>query len=51
MKTKQTLRQEAVQRLAKSTYEDSRAKRLGTRSEQQWNEWKNKELARLSARV
>ncbi|UTS52137.1 hypothetical protein [Synechococcus phage BUCT-ZZ01] len=48
MKTKQEKRQEALERLKKAKFEDSKAARTGTRTEQQWAEWRKKEIEKLS---
>ena len=48
MKTKAVKRAEAVERLRASRYEDSKAKRKGTLTREEWEERKNNELRRLA---
>ena len=44
MKSKETKRNEAYERLLASTYENSKAKRLGTKTEEEWDAWKDEAL-------
>jgi len=40
MKSKAEKREEALVRLKESRWENSKAKRLGSKTEEQWNDWK-----------
>ena len=42
-------RNEAIERLRKSTYANSRAKRKGLKTEAEWQDSKERELERLTA--
>lgn len=49
MRTKAEKRREAVERMRAARWEDSKACRKGTKTEEQWREWRNAEVARLEA--
>jgi hypothetical protein len=40
-------RADAVERMKAYTYKNSKSKRKGTRTEQQWSEWNKAEIERL----
>lgn len=44
-KSKEQKRAEARIRLQESTWENSKAKRTGSRTQEQWNTWKSEELS------
>jgi hypothetical protein len=47
MKSKQEKRKEAIARLEKSSWKNSKAKRLSTKTKEIWKDEKEKELQRL----
>ena len=46
--TKQERKQDALERLKDSTWGKSKAKRLGTRTETEWQAWKEQHIEELS---
>lgn len=50
MKSTTQKRKEALERLKQSKWEDSKAFRTGSKTEDQWNKWKAKELARMGTK-
>lgn len=45
---KQVRRTSALERLKESTWENSKACRTGSKTKEQWQQWKDNEVARLS---
>ena len=48
MKSETQKRKEALARLNASTWEDSKARRLDTRTKSEWEAWREAELTRLT---
>ncbi len=49
MRTKAEKRREAVERMKRSKYADSKACRTGSKTEEQWRAWRDAEVERLVA--
>lgn len=49
--TTKTRRKAALERLISSTWENSKAKRKGTKSREQWQKWKDAHIEFLSKKV
>ena len=47
MKDKNLKRKEALERLSNSVWKNSKAKRLGTKTQNQWAAWKDQEATKL----